>query len=239
MAVFALGDMHLSLAEPKPMDIFGEEWKSHHLKIADKWRQRVKNNDWVLICGDISWAMRLEDALLDIRFISELPGRKVLIRGNHDYWWKSISKVRSILPPGMYALQNDYLAIGEVAVCGTRGWVLPNGKLSPEDEKIYKRELIRAEMSLRKAEVAGYSEKVFMLHFPPFNNGKLDPGYRKLFKAYGVLWCVYGHLHGSDHRLAVEGNIDGIEYKFVACDYTNFAPVEITVSECKSSFREV
>ncbi|NLO89497.1 MAG: serine/threonine protein phosphatase [Clostridia bacterium] len=228
MGVFAIADLHLSLGEPKPMDIFGAHWENHHKKIEKNWRRNVSDDDWVLVCGDISWAMDLKKALLDLDFIAGLPGKKILIRGNHDYWWKGISKLRNALPQGMFVIQNDFVPIGKIAVCGSRGWLLPhNNNYLPEDEKIYNRELLRAEMSLKKAEVEGYGEKLFMMHFPPFNNGVLDPGYRKLFNEYRVKWCVYGHLHGPDHRFAVEGNIDGIEYRFVACDYTDFAPVKI------------
>ncbi|KUK10654.1 MAG: Putative phosphohydrolase [Clostridia bacterium 41_269] len=210
------------------MDIFGVQWADHHVKIEENWRRTVGENDWVLICGDISWAMDLEKAFLDLEFIARLPGKKILIRGNHDYWWKGISKLRKILPQGMFAIQNDFIPIEGIAVCGSRGWLLPNSNnYLPEDKKIYNRELLRAEMSLKKADGEGFREKLFMMHFPPFNNGRLDAGYRELFNKYKVKWCVYGHLHGADHRFAVEGNIDGIEYKFVACDYTDFTPVKI------------
>jgi len=227
MKIFAIADLHLSLAKPKPMDIFGPAWSDHHLRIARRWRELVGEEDWVLICGDISWAMQLEEAREDLSFIAGLPGRKVLIRGNHDYWWKSISKVRNALPQGMAAIQNDYIAVGDTAVCGTRGWNLPGGNLTQEDEKIYQREIIRAEISLSKAEKDGYKEKIFMLHFPPFLNGVLDEGFKRLFNDYEVRWCVYGHMHGSDHKYAVEGIFDGVKYIFAAADFTDFAPVEI------------
>lgn len=227
MKIFAIADLHLSLAKPKPMDIFGPEWFEHHFRIAQNWKDRVSEEDWVLICGDISWAMHLEEAGKDLNFIAELPGHKVLIRGNHDYWWKSISKVRNALPPRMTALQNDYVVIGDKAVCGTRGWNVPTGNMAAKDQKIYQREIIRAEISLSQAEKDGFKEKIFMLHFPPFVNGVLDDGFKVLFKDYGVAWCVYGHMHGDDHKYAVESTIEGVQYIFAAADYTSFAPVEI------------
>lgn len=227
MKIFALADLHLSLSQAKPMDIFGPEWVNHHLRIAENWSRLVGLDDWVLICGDISWAMHLEDACKDLDFIAALPGRKILIRGNHDYWWKGISKVRKALPEGMAAIQNDYIPIENIAICGTRGWNIPGEQSSEEDEKIYQREIIRAEISLSEAAKDGYKEKLFMMHFPPFVNGSLDPGFKKLFHDYGVGWCVYGHIHGSDHRFAVEGVIDGVRYVFAAADFTGFSPVEI------------
>lgn len=227
MKIFALADVHLSFFNSKPMDVFGPEWRNHHLLIAEKWRQLVAPKDWVLICGDISWAMHLPEAEEDLKFIAQLPGKKVLIRGNHDYWWKSISKVRNALPEGIQAIQNDYVPLGDIAVCGTRGWIVPNNQMSEADEKIYSREIIRTEISLSKAEKDGFKDKIFMLHFPPFQNKLLDPGFKRLFSSYGVRWCVYGHMHGSDHRFAVEGMIDGVSYTFAAADFTGFSPVEI------------
>ncbi len=230
MKIFALADLHLSLSQHKPMDIFGPVWVEHHLRIAENWQQLAGPQDWILVCGDISWAMDLSGAAKDLEFIARLPGNKVLIRGNHDYWWKSISQVRERLPQGIVAIQNDFVAVNGLAVCGTRGWTVPGeseSQMAEDDQKIYRRELIRAEMSLTKAEKAGYKEKIFMLHFPPFMNGILDGGFRSLFADFGVRVCVYGHMHGSDHRFAVEGMIDGVRYIFVAADYTDFTPVEI------------
>lgn len=227
MKIFALADLHLSFSKAKPMDIFGPAWYDHHLKIAENWKNVVCEEDWVLICGDISWAMHLEEAGEDLQFIAGLPGNKVLIRGNHDYWWKGISKVRKFLPQGITAIQNDYAAVGHLAVCGTRGWNLPSKQTPEEDEKIYQREIIRAEISLSNAEKDGFREKIFMMHFPPFLNGELDAGFARLFAKYNVGWCVYGHMHGSDHKYAVEGVIEGVRYIFAAADFTDFSPVEI------------
>lgn len=227
MKVFALADLHLSFSKSKPMDIFGPEWAGHHNRIEDNWKRLVSPDDWVLVCGDISWAMHLKEVQADLDFIGGLPGTKVLIRGNHDYWWKSISKIRKQLPEGIVAIQNDYAGFGEIAVCGTRGWNVPNGQLTDDDNKIYLREIVRAEISLSKAERDGYTKKIFMMHFPPFLNRNLDPNFERLFARYEVGWCVYGHMHGSDHRFAVEGTINGVQYFFTAADFTGFSPVEI------------
>lgn len=227
MKIFALADLHLSLSQNKPMDIFGPAWTEHHLRIAENWVRLVGPQDWVLVCGDISWAMDLAEATRDLEYIAGLPGKKVLIRGNHDYWWKSISKVRSNLPQGMFAIQNDFVAVQGIAICGTRGWSVAGDEMAEEDQKIYRREILRAEMSLEQAEQAGYREKIFMLHYPPFLNGTLDSEFKRLFAEFGVRWCVYGHMHGSDHRFAVEGLVDGVNYIFAAADFTGFAPVEI------------
>lgn len=231
MRIFALADLHLSFSSSKPMDVFGPAWKNHHFQIEKNWTALVAPEDLVLVCGDISWAMQMGEVSQDLDFIARLPGKKVLIRGNHDYWWKSISKVRAKLPDGVFALQNDYFPVEGIAVCGTRGWTLPGGNQSAEDDKIYARELVRAELSLRSAEADGYDKKIFMLHFPPFNNGRLDPEFYRLFTQYGVFVCIYGHMHGSDHRFAVEGEIGGVRYVFAAVDYTGFSPVEIWSSE--------
>ena len=227
MKIFAVADTHLSLADPKPMDIFGSRWENHCYKLAENWRERVTPEDWVLICGDISWAMHLEDARPDLEFLGKLTGQKIIVRGNHDYWWKSISKVRAELPAGMYALQNDFISLGDIAVCGTRGWTMPNGQMTPEDEKVYRREILRAKMSFEKASRAGFTKMIFMMHYPPFNNGRLDTEFGELFKEYSPAACVYGHLHGHDHRHAFEGTINGTRFHFVSVDFTGFSPLEI------------
>ncbi len=148
MSIFAIGDLHLPGGDDKPMQVFGAHWEGHWDRIRADWRARVQPEDTVLIPGDISWAMQIENAMDDLRAIAELPGRKILLRGNHDYWWCGISRLRELLPTGMYALQNDAMRLEDTAYCGTRGWTLPAGAGAAEDEKIYRRELLRMEMSL-------------------------------------------------------------------------------------------
>ena len=150
MKVYAISDLHLSINNPKPMDIFGENWDNYVDLIVKNWNRKVKENDIVLIAGDISWAMKFEDVLNDLDYISKLKGKKVLLKGNHDYWWHSISNLRNALPANMYAIQNDAIKIDNIVICGSRGWIAPedNKFKSDEDEKLYKRELIRMELSL-------------------------------------------------------------------------------------------
>lgn len=229
MRLFALGDLHLGSAVAKPMDVFGPEWREHPRRVEVNWRRRVGPRDWVLVPGDISWAMSLEEALPDLEWLGGLPGRIVLLRGNHDYWWTSVSKVRRHLPPNVRALQNDHLLLGGgVAVAGSRGWLFPGPEpLSEEDERIYRRELARLELSLESARRAGAREIVAMLHFPPGPPDGRPTGFTELLERYPVTRCVYGHLHGPAARNALRGKHRGVEYTLVACDAVGFSPVFI------------
>lgn len=224
MQIFALGDLHLSHACPKPMDIFGPNWDGHAGRVAAAWRALVGAEDAVLIPGDISWAMDLSGARPDLEFIAGLPGVKVLLRGNHDYWWSSLSKVRAALGPGMRALQNDCVVLGGVAVVGTRGWLCPgSAPFDPaQDQRLYERELIRLELSL-KAAPAGLP-KLCMLHYPPFNEKRQQSGFTALLEAYGVERAVYGHLHGKSCKNAFEGTRNGVTYTLCSADHLGFAP---------------
>lgn len=222
--VFAIGDLHLPGGQDKPMDVFGTHWQDHFAIISQDWKSRVGAEDLVLIPGDISWAMYQRDALHDLASIGALPGRKIMIRGNHDYWWSSISQVRGALPDGFYALQNDALRMGEFVYCGTRGWTCPGAEAqSPEDEKIYLRELQRLELSLKAAERLGPSlTKVVMLHYPPFNDRHEPSGFTELMKTYGVHTLVYGHLHSAGLRYAFSGLYEGIWMHNTSCDGLGF-----------------
>ncbi len=238
MRVFAIADPHLSRAQPKPMTIFGENWAGHPEAFFERWREVVCADDLVLIPGDISWAMRLADALQDLHDIAQLPGQKVLLRGNHDYWWPSISKLRRALPEGMYAVQNDALRFGNVIVAGTRGWTTPgSAEFGEQDEKIYQRELERLRLSLdaakkleptpptssnlTKTTVKTPAKTIVMLHYPP-TNLRLEPsGFTDLLRDYAPDALVFGHLHGS-HRVLEE--LDGIAVHFVAADALAFKP---------------
>lgn len=220
MQVFAIGDLHLSGNGSKPMDIFGVQWQDHWLKIVDNWNSTVRSEDVVLIPGDISWAMKIEDAEVDLNLISELPGKKVIIRGNHDYWWNSISKVRSILPPNFYALQNDSLEINGIHFCGTRGWNSPGSKdFSEHDMKIFHREKDRLSLSLSTARMA--RDIVLLFHYPPFDHNGLIAQISDRFAGYPISNVVFGHLHGPFHNV-VEGEFDGIGFHLVSCDYLDF-----------------
>ena len=220
MAVYAISDLHLP-ARQKPMDVFGPQWKDHFDRICLDWRERVTAEDLVLLPGDLSWAMHLEDALEDLAAVGELPGSKILLRGNHDYWWSSIGRVRRALGEGMYALQNDSLLIGERLYAGTRGWTLPGPETTAEDARIYERERLRLEMSLKHARARSQDAPLTaLMHYPPRTDEQ--PGFSDILEAYGVQDCVYGHLHGAAIYGAVRGLCGNVRYHQVSCDGLDF-----------------
>ena len=220
MAVFAISDLHLP-ARVKPMDVFGEHWKNHFDRIRADWRARVLPGDLVLLPGDLSWAMRLEEAREDLASIAELPGQKLLLRGNHDYWWSSIGRVRRALPEGTWALQNDSVLIGGRLYAGSRGWTIPAGDAEPEDVRIYERERLRLEMSLKSARAKDADAPITaMMHYPPLTDELT--GFSDILEAYGVTDCVYGHLHGAGLYGAVRGERRGVRYHQVSCDGLEF-----------------
>ena len=231
MRLFAIGDLHMSGGEDKPMDIFGPQWDRHFLRISENWSRLVGPEDIVLIPGDISWAMQLTNALEDLRTIAELPGRKIICKGNHEYWWNSISQVRAALPEGITALQHDAADIGPCVVCATRGWVFPTEKtpLAEKDGKIYRRELQRLEMALDDAErIAPGKPIVVMTHYPPLVTGERETGFTQVLeKRKNVRISVSGHLHGDALRIAFDGEWNGIRYYPVSCDGIQFCPREI------------
>lgn len=228
MGLFAIGDLHFSFAVKKPMDIFGSHWENHSEKIIRNWKDTVEEKDTVLIPGDISWGMRLADAQADLDVIDALPGRKILLPGNHDYWWKSSSALAAKYP-GMTFLKNESTAAEGIFICGTRGWTCPNAvSFTPEDEKIYKREQIRLRLSLDHAMRQGAEKILVMFHFPPVNEKHEASAFTEILKEYPVCKVVYGHLHGTEsHHLALEGMMDGICYELVSSDYLDFSPKRI------------
>ena len=204
------------------MSIFGGAWERHPEAFFDGWLSVVADDDLVLIPGDISWAMRLPEALADLHDIAALPGRKVLLRGNHDYWWPSISKLRKALPAGMFAVQNDALALDGVVIAGTRGWVVPGSRgFTPEDDAIYQRELERLGLSLAAAERLAGDYRVVMLHFPPTNSRLEASGFTEMIAAYGPDALVFGHIHGDEPVL---DRLADIDVRFVAADALGFVP---------------
>lgn len=230
MKVFAISDLHLSINNPKPMDIFGPVWDNYLEDIEKSWNEVVSDDDLVLLAGDLSWAMKLADAKSDIDYVSKFKGNKVIIRGNHDYWWGTISAVREALGKNFYAVQNDSIKIGDYIICGSRGWTVPEIKeLGPEDKKIYDRELIRLEMSLKSAkEKQTNNEKIIcMIHFPPFNTKREDTGFTRLFEKYGITTVVYGHLHGNFPKSDLIVDKNGVRYYLTSCDKTKNKLVEI------------
>jgi predicted phosphohydrolase len=230
--IWTLSDLHLSHAHPKPMDIFGPQWRNHPERIAAAWRARVAPDDWVLVAGDISWAMKLPDALVDLRWLDALPGRKVLIRGNHDYWCsRRVNPIRSYLPPTIILLSADAIDIGEAIVCGTRAWITPEtpGYDPATDDSIYQRELTMLDRALAQAhELAGAAKPiVVMLHYPPFFNQQPTEFARRIGVS-GARACIYGHLHRKqDHDNAVNRTVDGVSYQLTAADFLDFGPVAV------------
>ena len=233
MRLFAIGDLHLPGGQEKPMDIFGDHWEGHFERIAKDWRDRVTDDDAVLIPGDTSWAMQLSDAVPDLQRISDLPGRKLLIKGNHDYWWSGIGQVRRALPDGMMAIQHDVADLGDVVVTGTRGWAFPTEEtlLSAEDERIFNRELIRLELALSAAQKAADGRPVLlMLHYPPLYQTERDTAFTRLIEKYPVHTVVYGHLHGAGIRAGFTGEWNGVRYMLTSCDALGFALAEIPIA---------
>lgn len=230
MKVFAISDLHLSLTCDKPMKIFGPVWEGHFEKICEDWKNKVTNEDVVLIAGDVSWAMKLEEAVLDLNEIAKLPGTIIITRGNHDYWWKSLQSIRSVLKDNMRVIQNDSIKIGDYIFCGTRGWtVSENNKYVGDDERIFKREIIRMELALKSAKQLQINNEkiIYMIHYPPFNSKLEKSEFVKLFEEYGVSKVIYGHLHGSTGRIVKWVDIDGIEYYLTSCDQVDNQLVEI------------
>ncbi|HBX23856.1 MAG TPA: phosphohydrolase [Desulfotomaculum sp.] len=234
MNIYAIGDLHLSFervvdledwennSQHKPMEEIDSFWRQHARKIYENWNKIVAPGDVVLVPGDISWAMRLDEASHDLDFLSLFTGLIVCVQGNHDYWWQSVSRVRSFAPPNMKFIQNDYVEIGGLKFCGSRGWVCPNSSLfKEEDEKIYRRELIRMENSLR---AAGEGEKVVLMHYMPTSEKHEYSQFVQLFEAYGVETVVYGHLHARACRYRLPDQAWGINFHLVSADFLGFNP---------------
>lgn len=223
--IYSISDLHLGNSVNKPMDIFGKRWQGYFDKIVADW-SRLSNDDIVLICGDISWAMTLDDAKKDFDAISALPGKKIILRGNHDYWWSSLAKVKKFLPDGVFALQNDCIRIGNCLFCGSRGWILDSDL--EDDEKIYQRELLRLEMSLASMSKERQPGDIVvgMTHYPPFAVDLAETPVTKLFTKYGVDTVCYGHLHG-DCYAKKKVFIGGTNYFLTSCDLVDFNLVAI------------
>lgn len=221
MKIFAISDLHLSLNCDKPMHIFGPVWDNYWDKIVADWLEKVSEEDIVLIAGDISWAMKLNDAVPDLEIISKLPGTKVIIRGNHDYWWQSISALRNVLPNNMFALQNDSVKIGNAIFCGTRGWTVPEGAESTaEDLKLLNRESLRLDISLSSTQkfVSEKTSIYCMIHYPPFNSKLENSVFTSLIEKYNVKKVIYGHLHGKNSRSILFTQKNGVDYFLTSCD---------------------
>ena len=228
--LFALADLHLSGAGHKPMDVFGELWRDHTRRMAEAWDALVAPEDTVLLAGDLSWARNLDEARPDLEWIGQRPGRKVLLRGNHDSWWSAPGRVRAALPPGCTALHNDATEFEGWVIVGARGWIAPDDPVAgPDDEKVFRRELGRLGASIADA-AARFDRlrpRIAMTHFPPWLAGREPTEVVSVLRRARVGLCVYGHLHGEDHGLAIEGEHGGIVFRFVAADAVAFRPVEL------------
>lgn len=232
MKIFAISDLHISTNTDKPMDVFGGNWVGYLQKIFDDWNEKVSEDDLVLIGGDISWAMNIEDAKQDLQLLENLKGKKIFIKGNHDYWWSGIGKVRDILSENMFALQNDSIKIENVVICGSRCWSVPGSPdFEEHDMKLYLRETERLKLSLKNARtlLKEGDKLIALVHFPPFNVKREDNLFTQLFEEYGVDVVVYGHLHGKNVRADKIVNKNGIKYYLTSCDQVENKLTEINV----------
>lgn len=214
------------------MDVFGDAWRSHAARMAEAWDASVGSDDVVLLPGDLSWATRLDEARADLEWIGRRPGQKVLLRGNHDSWWQSLARVRAALPAGCHALQNDALELDGVVIVGTRGWTAPDDPVAvPADAPIFHREVERLKLSIADADARldRTLPRVAMLHYPPWIVGREPTAMVPLLEAAGVRACVYGHLHGENHALGLEGLHRGIRFHLVAADAVGFAPRRVAL----------
>ncbi len=230
MALFTISDLHLSLGIDKPMDIFGGVWENYIEKLEKNWRAVIKADDIVVLPGDFCWAMHINESKKDFEFLNALPGIKLLLKGNHDYWWDTVSKIKRFMSENGYTnidfLHNNSFMYNDVAICGTRFWLYPGtNSFSQDDEKIYLRELARAELSLNDAIKNNPKKIIFFTHYPPVASANsIDEKFVELMKKYGVLDVYYGHLHGSARNSAFVGKYNDINFDLVSCDYLDFVP---------------
>lgn len=244
MSIWAIADLHLSFGVPeKTMEVFGPEWINYGEKLKENWSAVVRPDDLVLIAGDISWAMRTHEAKIDLEWIGALPGTKVMIKGNHDYWWSSLSKVEEIIPPSLHVIQNNAFHWNDCSIGGARLWdtdeysfdgyieyrespVAPSKEEKPDQEKIFKRELERLELSLKCLDQSA-KQRLVLTHYPPIN-AELAPSLASaLLEKYHVDICVFGHLHNVKKGVRLFGVHKGIQYYLTSSDYLDFKPLLI------------
>ena len=228
MSIYVIGDLHLSFSVDKPMDIFGDLWENHTEKLKNNWIEKVKESDTVILPGDFSWATYIEETKEDFEFLNSLPGKKILSKGNHDYWWTTVTSMKKFLKDNNFEnidfLYNNSFLIENKIICGTRGWI--NTFHSAENYKILKRENERLKLSLEKGinEFGENKDIIVFMHYPPFYKEPVpeEIDFIKTMKKYNVKKCYYGHLHTESHKDAIEGKIDGIEYRLISSDYLKF-----------------
>ena len=227
MALYAIGDLHLCLGAEKPMDIFGGAWIGYMDKLKEG-LSVITPEDTTVLLGDLSWALGLDGAKADFAWINKIPGKKIILKGNHDYWWSTVAKFNKFCQENgfsnMEILNNNHFEYDGYAICGTRGWFFEEEKSGEHDEKVFKRELLRLESSLK---AAGDLPKLVFLHYPPRYRGYECPEILALLEQYGVSRCFYGHLHGASHGLAMEGLWNGVDFRLVAADKLNFKPYRV------------
>ncbi len=230
MSLYAMADFHLCIGvKDKPMDVFGGRWEGYTDKIYENCNRLLTDDDTLLIPGDISWGTYTHQSVEDFKFISALPGTKIISRGNHDYWWTTKSKLDKMMQEleitNIKFLHNNFYAYGDVAICGCRGWIY---SAAPEDIKVYKRELLRLEYSLEAAERAGYGRKIAVMHYPPYKTADCpDENIIGILKKYNAEICLYGHLHGSFGKPILQGIYSGIDFSLISADYLDFVPKKI------------
>ncbi|MBR5271300.1 MAG: metallophosphoesterase [Clostridia bacterium] len=230
MALYVIADLHLPLGIDKPMDVFGGVWDNYVERLKENWQSTVTKDDVVIIAGDVSWATYLEEAKRDFEFLHSLNGKKIIIKGNHDYWWTTMNKLKSFVEENGFNsiefLQNNYYMYENIALCGTRGWKHPAWEnFNEEDKKLFDRECVRLELSLQSI---GECDDIFVFsHYPPISEQKEDNKFRQLMKQYGVSKCFYGHLHSAAQCNAVNETVNGVEYRLIAADYLRFMPYRV------------
>ena len=232
MSLFVIADLHLSFfpGADKPMDVFGPRWFDHAQRLALHWREMITEEDTVVIPGDISWALKMEDAVFDLDWVAQLPGKKILLKGNHDLWWSGITRLNKMYD-NMTFLQNDCVRTEGCYICGTRGWLTPDHEdFTQADEKIYRRELLRLESSLQAADRMREPPDpiIGFLHYPPVSDQRRFSAFQQLFEDYGVKDVYYGHIHGEDgFRSCIKGEHHGIRYHLASLDFLNCIPLKI------------
>lgn len=227
MALYAIGDTHLSIGRDKPMDIFGGKWENHTEKLREGF-SALTDGDVCVICGDLSWGVGMEETREDFRFIDSLPGKKIILKGNHDYWWSTAAKAKRFFAENgittIDILHNNFFEYGEYALCGTRGWFFEEEKDGEHDRKVMRREIMRLEASLN---AAGDRKKLVFLHYPPLYQHYMCPEILELLKKHEVRLCCYGHIHAKGCAYAFNGWRDGTEFKLVSADFVNFVPKKL------------
>lgn len=225
MNIYAIADLHLSLGTDKPMDVF-PGWEGYLTKLTQNWKEHIAADDIVVLGGDTSWGMTLEESLRDFQYLESLPGKKYLLKGNHDYWWSTAKKMNAFFElhglTSLHLLHNNCVLCGKLALCGTRGWIFENGE--PADSKIVAREAQRLELSLQSG---GEREKIVFLHYPPIYMSETNEAILEVLKRYEVTRCYFGHIHGGGIRYAQNGRYRGVDYRLISCDGVSFAPVFI------------